>query len=154
MSVTGIVDEVRQYDTNGRPIDRLDSRGYQWFNEYYPPSLDPTLRSKEGFLRRQLIPHLDFALNEDTPDLLEIKRNGTWQILDRFFHSGGVVGDSIAILVEGVRLVLYQSSDLIETASTNSQVSVRIDGIPQSPWIQSTDPTYVVANRCTGRSSY
>ena len=143
--VTNIVEEIEYEPNKGRPIEKTDSRGYQWFYEYYPLSTDPALRSKEGFLRRRIIPHIDWVLNKDTPDILEIKRDGGWQALDHYLISSGIVYDSLNILVEGVRIVLYQSSELLDNiVSDNSQVLISVDGIVQTPWDQTKDSEYLI----------
>lgn len=145
-SVTGIMDEIRRYDANGRPLERIDERGYEWFNEYFDDSAGP----KEGFLQRKLSPHVDLLLNRDTPDLLEIRKSGDWQIFDHFFLSGGISGDQITISLEAVRFTIYQSIDPTEIISDNPQVAVRIDGNPMPTWDQSTDAVYVASDLTRG----
>lgn len=145
-SVTGVIDEVRKYDANGRPLERRDARGYEWFNEYRSPSLDPTQRSKEGFIRRQLKPHLDLPFGDNTPDILEIQRNGTWKVAGDFFLSGGMPDDTITISVEGVRIALFQSGNFTDIISANPQVAVSVDGVPQPSWNQSMDAVYVLSD--------
>lgn len=144
-ALNGIVEEVRRYDANGRPLEYLDARGYEWFNEYYP-----ALNAREGFLQRQIIPHAELILNKDTPDILEIQRHGAWQPADRYLLSGGAVGDHLDISLEGVRFTLYQSIDPDEKVSNHAQVEVHVDGQPGPAWDQTADAFYIIKDLARG----
>jgi len=149
-SVTNIIEGVRTYDPHGRSLESFDERGYQWFNEYYPASIDPALRSKEGYLHRRLIPHLDWILTNDTPNILEIQKAGVWQAFAHNILSGGIVDDIISISAEGVRIAIYQSSDPNLLVSNNTQVAVSVDGVARTPWNQARDTSYVIEGLAHG----
>ena len=144
--VTGIVEEFRAYDANGRLVERMDARGHEWFDEYY----DTLSGAKEGFPQRRLMPHFDLVLNEDTPNILEIERNGNWNAFERYLLSSGANGDRVKIQAEGVRIALYQSRDPIELISGNSQVAVSIDGVAMTAWDQTTEGVYVINGLARG----
>lgn len=148
--VQGIIDVMRSYDASGRLLERVDPRGYEWFNEYYPPSPDPAEGCKEGYLRRQLVPHLDWILNNTSPDILEVRTVGGWQASALSLVSAGVVGDEVTLFVEGVRITLYQSLNPQEKISGNDQVEVRVDAQLLPVWDQTAQPSYVAENLPAG----
>jgi len=144
-AVTDIVREVRQRDARGSPLEEVDERGYELFTEYYDAASGP----KEGFLRRRWIPHRDLTFEKHTPNVLEIQTQGTWQASERFLMSSGA-GDVIKISVEGVRVLLHQSTDPMELVSGNPQVAVTVDGVPQPFWNQLNQAGYIISELSTG----
>jgi RHS repeat-associated protein len=144
--VSPVVEEVRLYDARGRVRERVDARGYDWFDEYFPSDA----AAREGFSRRRLAPHADLEISQNTPDILEIRTQGQWQRLPRCWRSSGAVGDAIAIAVEGVRIALYQPTDAVDGASAHTEVTIRVDDTSHPPWNQSVDSTYIVADLIPG----
>jgi RHS repeat-associated protein len=154
--INDLVENYAKYDNNGRLLEKIDSRKYSWFNEYYrhtttdDSGVNTLPDAKEGYLRRQLMPHIDWTLNRDTPNILEIRKNGTWREFESFFLSKGTPADYIKLQVEGVRITLFQSSNLEERTSRNTNVEVTIDGIRMPSWNQSIDSRYIVASLPSG----
>ncbi|UCG28157.1 MAG: hypothetical protein JSV24_02010, partial [Bacteroidales bacterium] len=147
--LTNIHEEISYFISDGklRPFKRIDVNGYEWINEYFTLDDGP----KEGFISRQLIPHLDWELNKSTPDILEIKKIGIWQVSDKSFLSGGDINDKLKISVEGVQIALFQSVNRKEIASDNSEVEIRVDGnaLPEL-WDQTIHHEYIITNLSPG----
>ena len=141
-----IVERFISYDSKGRLELRVDSRGYEWFTEYYPEGCG----SHEGFVRRQLAPHIDWILNRDRPDLAEVAEYGNWSPKERFILSSGCEAE-LVVTVEGVRISLEQSTDAGETVTSNRTVEVHVDGDRRPQWNQEVDPRYVVSDLEPGK---
>ena len=165
-SITGIVEEIKKFDQKGRPLIRIDPCGHWWFNEYFEED-----SPKEGFLRRQLIPHIDWIINRDTPDIIEIDKKGVWSTTETNILSKGGIGDHIKLSIEGARIELYQSKEAVNKTvddptfdqsidgirvssykpydgdllvSQNSQVKLRVDGKQLPDWDQTLDSAYII----------
>jgi RHS repeat-associated protein len=144
-----------KYDAAGRLIEKKDARGYIWYNEYYTsnsvgPNVNPIPSAKEGFLRRQLLPHIDWVINADTLPILEVQTYGSWRRSDTCFLSSGTVGDSLKIVLEGAQITLFQSKAMQESISTNQNVLVSVDNIPLPVWNQTSDPFYSITSLGAG----
>ena len=143
--VQGLTEQYT-YDSRGRLLRRIDVRGYEWWNEYYAASDG----AREGYLKRHLRPHVDWQLDKDRPTILEVQLQGKWTIANRCLLSGGASRDALVALVDGVRILLSQSTDLAELVGRDKQVIVAVDGRPLIPWDQSRDPSYLIAGLTLG----
>jgi RHS repeat-associated protein len=149
-TVRGVVERYIRYDGNGRVLERVDPRGYVWINTYYPAAADPAEGCKEGYLRARLVPHLDWLLNDQAPRVLEVQTAGAWQATPLALTSGGAPGDQVSLTVEGVRVTLYQSSDLATVVSRHDRVAVAVDGHAAPDWDQTAAAAYVIDRLPTG----
>jgi hypothetical protein len=143
-TVRGIVERYTRYDNNGRLLERVDPRGYEWVNIYYPSSADPAKSCKEGYLQGRLLPHLDWPLNDQSPPIIEVRTAGAWQATPQSLLSGGAAGDLVTLAVEGARVILYQSSDLASVVSSHDRVRVAVDGNACPDWDQTAAASYLV----------
>ena len=150
-AVQAIVERFPDRDPRGRILRRIDNRGYEWLYEYHPPSAEPAKRAKEGFLRRQLVPHIDWTLGRGFPAILELAHVGLWQTADHCLLSAGQVGDSVRIAVEGSRIRLCQSARPGELAGANAGVEIRVDGVVVPPWDQTAAADYQLSGLGRGR---
>jgi len=153
--LTNLIEEF-SYNSNGNIVKKIDSDGYEWFNEYYPITSGTSAstyspgHANEGFLQRQFLPHIDWILADGRPEILEIQKHGNWLIFDKYFQTIGTITDSIHIDVEGVRITLYQSKILNEMIHGNGTVEVLVDGIPLSTWDQAVNPKFVITGLSVG----
>jgi RHS repeat-associated protein len=143
--LTGVVEEIKSYDSRGRPLLRVDPDGFEWLYEYCDSS-----SAREGFLYRKLIPHINWALDENFPNILEVKRVGRWMADSKRLLSRGCIADKIQINVEGVRIVLSQANDKAEILSQNKKVGVWVDDIEYPAWNQAEQANYLVEDLSAG----
>jgi RHS repeat-associated protein len=144
-SVGPIVEKIAHVDTRGRPLERVDARGYQWFYEYVDDVDDP----RHGFLTRQLLPHIDLTLTSDNLDLLEVRKTGEWHYLADRIRSSGNTGDAVTLIVEGVRVALELSTGP-DGFEANPAVEVSVDEVIRPPWNQRHETTYLLDGLPTG----
>ncbi len=139
--------EYDDVDGRLRMRQRVDTNGHEWFFEYFTSSAGP----KDGFVRRQLLPQVDWLLNDCTPDILEIRPQGVWQASGDSLRSGGAINEHILLRIEGVRVTLYQSKNMEERLSDHPGVEIRVDGqILPSVWDQSLKAEYVITDLSQG----
>lgn len=137
--------EYELIDTAWRPTKRVDVNGFEWLTEYADEG------ACAGFVTRELQPHLDWALDEQTPQILEIRAEGRWQRTSFAFEASGSGGDRLTLRLRGSRITLYQTNGSSGAASQNPDVEIRVDGVPlATTWNQSADATYVVTDLSGG----
>lgn len=138
VAVADISDEVIRMDARGRVLEHRDRRGYILYKHYFGAGDGP----KEGFLRSELRPHLDWKLDRTTPDLLEIRASGAWERHPDHWRSSGASGDALEIDVVGHRIELFQTLAQLHSG-TSANVRVEVDGVAWAPWNQAAASTTV-----------
>jgi len=130
-----VSEKIIKYDLNGKILERIDINGYLWISEYYEED-----SCKDGFLKRKLIPHVDWRINEKTPNILGIQIPPKWDKLANC--TKGIIGDLI-IKIEGVRLTICQTCDGSGHLGRNSSVKVTV-GDRCKEWDQTEEPQKVI----------
>lgn len=137
-----ITEQVLARDAKGRSLQIADRRGYVSFHEHYPESGSAPASEISGFLKRRLLPHLDWRLDDSTPDILEIRSTGAWARSNAGF-AGLNPTARLELHLEGVRIELWQTPSG-SVSSAHSAVNVAVDGVAHGVWNQAVNARYVV----------
>ncbi|MEW6516703.1 MAG: RHS repeat-associated core domain-containing protein [candidate division FCPU426 bacterium] len=141
--LTNLRETFHYADCDGklREVRRVDMNGFEWLTEYYAE----TDAARAGFVRRRFVPQADWKLDGKTPDVLEIRKYGTWQATESGWLSGGAAGDGVAVDVEGTRITLYQTCGMDERRADHPEVEIKVDGQVRTPgWNQAQDAEYII----------
>lgn len=145
----GISEEMTAWDARGRPLARRDRQGRTTYWDYHPDSANPAEAVKAGYPRRELRPHLDWMIDADFPDILEVRREGSWTAGPLAIVSASGTAAKLRLDLPCQRVALWRASDGAGTSDCDAAF-VSVDGLSHGIWDQTSDPTFVIEDLAPG----
>jgi YD repeat-containing protein len=149
----GLLDDIHEettaWDAHGRPLSRRDPLGRTTYWQYYPNSPVPAEGVKAGFPRRELRPHLDWMLDQNFPDILEVERIGDWVSSSLAIVSALGSAATLRLQLPCQRIEFWRSTDGAGPSDCDSAL-ISVDGANHGLWDQVNAPTYIIEELSPG----